>query len=178
MRTAPWWAYLLFLQNLFPLALPPALGPTWSLAIEEQYYFVWAPLVRWLRTPCMLAVPLVAALIVSPIFRRAHLNWITPTHTLIHLDGIALGSLLAIGLYTLRLSRRTWLWIGLLSLIGGSPLPEPSPAAQRCSIQPSPCLRRRGARLHRVNRSAGRRCTRSSVAARWPSTAASATAST
>lgn len=119
MRTAPWWAYLLFLQNLFPLALPPALGPTWALAIEEQYYFVWAPLVRWLRTPALLAVPLVAALIASRIFRRGHPSWITPTHTLIHLDGIALGSLLAIGLYTVRLSRRTWLWIGLLCLIGG-----------------------------------------------------------
>ena len=42
-RTAPWWAYLLFLQNLFHLALPPAISPTWSLAIEEQYYFLWAP---------------------------------------------------------------------------------------------------------------------------------------
>ena len=29
-------------------------------------------------------------------------SWLTPTHTLIHLDGIALGSLLALGLYTLR----------------------------------------------------------------------------
>ena len=26
-KTAPWWAYLLFLQNLFHLALPPAIGP-------------------------------------------------------------------------------------------------------------------------------------------------------
>jgi len=118
-RTAPWWAYLLFLQNLFPLALPPALGPTWALAIEEQYYFVWAPLVRWLRFPALLALPLVGALVASPLFRHAHPHWITPTHTLIHLDGIALGSLLAIGLYTVRLPQRAWLWIGLLSLAGG-----------------------------------------------------------
>ena len=40
----------------------------------------------------------------------------TPTHTLIHLDGIALGSLLALGLHTLPLSRRTWLWIGLAAM--------------------------------------------------------------
>ena len=47
--------------------------------------------------------------------RRLHPVWMwgLPTHTLIKLDGIALGSLLALGLYTLRLSRRTWFWIGL-----------------------------------------------------------------
>lgn len=119
-RTAPWWAYLLFVQNLFPLALPPALGPTWALAIEEQYYFVWAPLVRWLRNPALLALPLAGALAAAPLFRRAHLAWITPTHTLIHLDGLALGSLLAIGLYTLALSRRAWLTLGLVSFAAGS----------------------------------------------------------
>jgi len=118
-RTAPWWAYLLFLQNLFPLALPPALGPTWALAIEEQYYFVWAPAVKWLRNPALLVLPLAGALVASPLFRRAHPGWITPTHTLTHLDGLALGSLLAIGLYTLPLSRRSWLTLGLASLIAG-----------------------------------------------------------
>ncbi|MGA2571525.1 MAG: acyltransferase family protein, partial [Terracidiphilus sp.] len=33
-KTAPWWAYFLCVQNLFPLNLPPAIGPTWALAIE------------------------------------------------------------------------------------------------------------------------------------------------
>jgi peptidoglycan/LPS O-acetylase OafA/YrhL len=112
-KTAPWWAYILFLQNLFHLALPPAIGPTWSLAIEEQYYFLWAPLVRILRYPWMLASLLIAALIASPLLRRTHFAWITPTHTLTHLDGIAMGSLLALGLYTLPISRRTWLWLGI-----------------------------------------------------------------
>jgi peptidoglycan/LPS O-acetylase OafA/YrhL len=56
--------------------------------------------------------------VVSPMMRMAHISWMTPTHTLIHLDGIALGSMLALGLYTLHLRRRSWLLIG----IAGFPL--------------------------------------------------------
>ena len=115
-RTAPWWAYILFIQNLFHLALPPAIGPTWSLAIEEQYYFLWAPVVRFMRAPWMLTILLSAALIASPLFRLTHFHWITPTHTLTHIDGIAMGSLLSLGLYTLPISRRVWLWIGLAAM--------------------------------------------------------------
>jgi peptidoglycan/LPS O-acetylase OafA/YrhL len=115
-RTAPWWAYLLFLQNLFHLVLPPPIGPTWSLAIEEQYYFLWAPVVRFLRRPWMLTVALTCALVSSPLFRHTHFAWMTPTHTITHLDGIAMGSLLALGLYTLPLRRRTWLIMGLIAV--------------------------------------------------------------
>jgi len=118
-EAAPWLAYIFFVQNLFHLTLPPAIGPTWALAIEEQYYFFWAPIVRWLRRPWMLAALLTVALMASPLFRRAHLSWIGPTHTLIHLDGIALGSLLAIGFYTLGWNRRIWLAIGVASFVSG-----------------------------------------------------------
>jgi peptidoglycan/LPS O-acetylase OafA/YrhL len=118
-RTAPWWAYIFCVQNLFHLALPPALQPTWALAIEEQYYFVWAPLVRVLRRPWMLAAPLIAALIASPMLRHTNWHWITPTDTVTHLDGIAWGSLLAIGMHALKLSRRTWLWVGICGSVAG-----------------------------------------------------------
>lgn len=118
-KTAPWLAYIFFLQNLFHIVLPPSIGQTWSLAIEEQYYFLWAPLVRFLRRPWMLVTLLVAALVVSPFLRRAHYGWMTPTHTLIHLDGIAMGGLLAIALYRIRVSKRAWLLIGVTGLVIG-----------------------------------------------------------
>jgi peptidoglycan/LPS O-acetylase OafA/YrhL len=118
-RTAPWWAYFLFLQNLLHFSMPPAIAQTWSLAIEEQYYFLWAPVVRFVRRPWALAFLLLAAYAESAVMRRAHLSWLTPTHSLIHLDGIALGSLLALGIYTLPLSRRAWLWIGLVAAVSG-----------------------------------------------------------
>ena len=128
-RTAPWLAYIFFAQNLFHLALPPALGPTWSLAIEEQYYFLWAPLVGVLRRPWMLAGALGTALVASPLIRLANLRWLTPTHTLIHLDGIAMGSLLALGLHTVSLGRRNWLWLGLGGFILGMGAVELVPGA-------------------------------------------------
>jgi len=118
-RTAPWWIYILFLQNLFHVALPPSIGPTWSLAIEEQYYFLWAPFVRLLARPWSLAVFLACALIAAPLFRMSHFAWITPTHSLTHIDGIAMGSMIAIGLHTLALSRRVWLSVGLAGIGAG-----------------------------------------------------------
>jgi peptidoglycan/LPS O-acetylase OafA/YrhL len=115
-------AYALFLQNLRHAALPGTLGPTWSLAIEEQYYFVWAPVVaicrgRWLRW--LLPLILVAMLVVSPLIRHLQPHWLTGTNTAIHLDGIAMGSLLALALHRLPLQRRHWLWIGLGTAIAG-----------------------------------------------------------
>ncbi|MGA3160999.1 MAG: acyltransferase [Terracidiphilus sp.] len=120
-KAAPWLAYIFFVQNLFHLSLPSALGPTWALAVEEQYYFFWAPIVRWLRRPWMLAGVLVAALISSPLLRHLNPEWLwgLSSHTLIKLDGIALGSLMALGLYTIQLSRRVCLWLGLGTFVLG-----------------------------------------------------------
>jgi peptidoglycan/LPS O-acetylase OafA/YrhL len=114
-----WVACALLVQNLLHLTLPSAIGPTWSLAIEEQYYFVWAPAVRVLGRPWVLAGVLIVVLTASPILRLSHFSWLTPTHTLIHLDGIALGSLIAVGLYSLAWSRRVWMATGLTGFVTG-----------------------------------------------------------
>ena len=111
-------AYALFVQNLRHVALPGTLGPTWSLAIEEQYYFVWAPVMRFCRGPLLRWLPvavLLAMLVVSPLVRFLHPHWLTGTHTLIHLDGIALGSLLTLGLYRFPVERRILVWMGLVA---------------------------------------------------------------
>jgi peptidoglycan/LPS O-acetylase OafA/YrhL len=66
-------------------------------------------------------VVLTAAVICSPLTRHLNPHWLwgLPSHTLIKLDGIALGSLLALGLYTLPISRRVWLWMGLGAFVVG-----------------------------------------------------------
>jgi peptidoglycan/LPS O-acetylase OafA/YrhL len=115
-------AYALFLQNLRHHPLPGTLGPTWSLAIEEQYYLLWAPVVFFGRgRPLRWLLPLVllTMLAASPLVRHLHPHWLTGTHTLIHLDGIALGSLLALALHRFAWERRTWLSIGFAAALAG-----------------------------------------------------------
>jgi peptidoglycan/LPS O-acetylase OafA/YrhL len=115
-------AYIFFVQNLRHVPLPGTLGPTWSLAIEEQYYFIWAPIVRFARGRLRWMLPAagVAMLAISPAFRLSHIHWMNdPPHTLIHLDGIAMGSLLAMAVYGIPLTRRKWIWIGVTAAVLG-----------------------------------------------------------
>jgi peptidoglycan/LPS O-acetylase OafA/YrhL len=119
-------AYALFVQNLRHTPLPGTLGPTWSLAIEEQYYVLWAPLVwmsqvRFLRGRLrwLLPVILLVVIVATPLFRMSHAHFLNPTHTLIHLDGIAMGSLLAVCIYSTKLKPSTWLWIGVIAAVLG-----------------------------------------------------------
>jgi len=98
----PAWVFVLFLQNLyFGRNLTGPLGPTWSLAIEEQFYLVW-PLLVWLL-PRRSVLRLAAAIILcSPLLRLGldlgHVNISMYFNTLTRLDGLAVGSFLAIWL--------------------------------------------------------------------------------
>ena len=116
--TAPWLYYVLFVQNLFALALPGPIGPTWSLAIEEQFYLAWAPIGRRLSLR-HLAIALATVFAVSPAIRACNTGLLTPTHTLIHLDGLAIGSLIAVLLRMDIFSRPAWRKLGMAGIALG-----------------------------------------------------------
>jgi peptidoglycan/LPS O-acetylase OafA/YrhL len=113
--------YLCFVQNLRHSPLPGTLGPTWFLSVVVQFYVVWALVMRFVRHIPVLALMLVAMMVTSPLLRHYfwHFKWMNSTHTLIHMDGIALGSLMALGIYTLGISKNIWIWIGSAAAVLG-----------------------------------------------------------
>jgi len=117
-KTAPWLAYIFLVQNLFHLALPPAIGPTWALCIEEQYYFLWAPLVKYLRKPgCWL--PCCSA---RWWFRHGCGTAITPAHGDTHADSSGrhcTGEPAGAGDAYAAAESAHLLWIGLGCLVAG-----------------------------------------------------------
>ena len=114
---APWLYLLLFVQNLWPIALPGSIGPTWSLAIEQQFYLFWTPIARRLP-PRSLLLAAVVMLATSPLVRLYYGDRFTATNTLTHLDGLAVGSLLAGALRLFPWPPAAWRWIsrGALAL--------------------------------------------------------------
>jgi peptidoglycan/LPS O-acetylase OafA/YrhL len=101
-------AYTLFVQNLFH---SPCIGPvevTWSLAIEEQFYLVWALFVVFLSNRVLTRL-CVAVIVLSPLFRYLafHSGWpdeFVYRFTLTRLDGLAAGCFLALVPLRLRYS--------------------------------------------------------------------------
>jgi peptidoglycan/LPS O-acetylase OafA/YrhL len=119
-------AFSLYVGNWFmALHLPfphDELGPLWSLAVEEQFYFVW-PFVVWslsgrsLRRTCMALVALgpVLRFVVPRIFITSDPTWVAYTTTLCRLDTLAMGALLAVLMEGERKSQLVlraarWVW--------------------------------------------------------------------
>jgi peptidoglycan/LPS O-acetylase OafA/YrhL len=118
-RSSPWWAYPFFLQNFLVDHSTSAAGPlgvTWSVAIEEQFYVVWAVVVR-----CCSRVQLLfisgAAICLSPALRL----YLSLHHVDIYsnvfcrLDGLMAGGLLALavrsnGFLPSRFLNAAWLF--------------------------------------------------------------------
>lgn len=95
MNALPW--YLLYLQNAQKYwggMVPPmdnALGHTWTLAIEEQFYLLWPALVIWVGRKQLR--PLAIAVAVLPAVLRG--IGLDRCVLLGHCDGLAMGALLA-----------------------------------------------------------------------------------
>ncbi|MCA1684384.1 MAG: acyltransferase [Planctomycetia bacterium] len=93
-RNVPY--YLVYLQNWLlaqPFAVPfnPALDHTWSLAVEEQFYLLWPPLVCLAGARGL--IPLALATIAASVVAREW-EW-HPWLLVTRFDGFALGALLA-----------------------------------------------------------------------------------
>ena len=94
------WLYALFVQNFFYfLGRGPFLDPTWSLAVEEQFYLVWPWVAFRVRRETVLKICCVV-LFVSPLIRFVanalfHSEEIISVNTLCRLDGMAMGGALA-----------------------------------------------------------------------------------
>jgi peptidoglycan/LPS O-acetylase OafA/YrhL len=125
-RSSPWWAYPFFLQNFLVYHSTEAAGPlgvTWSVAIEEQFYVVWALVVR-----CCSEVQLLficgATICLSPALRL----YLSLHHVDIYsnvfcrLDGLMAGGLLALIVRSNRFLPSRFLSAAWLSLVAAAPL--------------------------------------------------------
>ncbi len=99
-RSSPWWAYVLFLQNFLipiPTMAAGALGVTWSLAIEEQFYLVWPWVVRYGSVAQVRRIT-ICVICSSPLLRLYlslhHVDLYT--NVFCRLDGLMAGALLAL----------------------------------------------------------------------------------
>ena len=142
--TDSWWQYVTFTQYVqgYWFAAPPpfvsAFSPSWSVAVEEQFYVVWPLLLWWLGPRRVL--PLAAGLLGAGVAGR----WAGWNHNLLlsRPDGIVFGCVLAMVLVnpaavTGRTRRALWwggtasaLGVGVLALVSwGNPEPQWRPVS-------------------------------------------------
>jgi peptidoglycan/LPS O-acetylase OafA/YrhL len=119
-----WPYYATYTQNLFfhfPRSAP--LGPTWSLAVEEQYYMLWAPVVflcgrKSLRNILLGMVVFSLCFRATSFFRGASLDFVHD-FTLCRLEPLAAGGLAALWLRSDKCNLRRWNSYGWSALVVG-----------------------------------------------------------
>jgi peptidoglycan/LPS O-acetylase OafA/YrhL len=125
-RSMPWWSYLIFLQNFFVPVITKAtglLGVTWSLAVEEQFYLVWAVVV-WLCSEAQLRRIAITVICLSPVLRFYLLrhNFYVYSNTSCRLDGLMAGALLALLFRSEITTLHTYVTPAWISLLIAAPM--------------------------------------------------------
>lgn len=119
-----WPYYVTYTQNLsyhfFP-SIP--LSPTWSLAVEEQYYMIWAPVVFLLGTKSLRNI-LLGMIVFSLCFRVTSFyaggpNDFVHNFTLCRLEPLAAGGLAALWLRSEKCTPVKWARGGMMALTIG-----------------------------------------------------------
>jgi peptidoglycan/LPS O-acetylase OafA/YrhL len=110
----PWWSYFVFVQNFF-MASHGSIGvewllPTWTLAVEEQFYLIAPTIIIFL--PARFVVPVAAAVFALATGYRLQMaaTGVSPSHFLPLLvaraDALAAGVIVAALWFRLRTDRR------------------------------------------------------------------------
>jgi peptidoglycan/LPS O-acetylase OafA/YrhL len=101
---------LLAIPPVLPIIVIPGLQVLWSLSVEEIYYTIWAPVVRYTTHRGFLTI-LVGMIVAAPLLRW----WLhTPEYPEVYtfycrMDGLAYGSAVALLLRDRRLNPTKWL---------------------------------------------------------------------
>lgn len=119
----PWWSYVLFVQNI-PMWLSNDtsgalwLAPTWSLAVEEQFYLFVPLIVLWLpRRPAIALLICLAGM--APILRHLYPSTTAFMMTPFRTDSLLFGSLLAYAIQNPRFLQLCRARVGLLYAVLG-----------------------------------------------------------